>query len=77
MDWLFWRGFLPEHPSCRSGSAAFAKWCLYVRSHYLRMPLRLLIPHLVHKWAITPREERRMQSEADGPGPLQKFLGQE
>ncbi len=28
---------------------ATARWLLYVRSHYLRMPLRLLLPHLAYK----------------------------
>jgi hypothetical protein len=27
----------------------FARWLLYVRGHYRRMPLRLLVPHLVRK----------------------------
>ncbi len=39
-------GILEESPSARSALAQFA---MYVRSHYLRMPLRLLIPHLVRK----------------------------
>ena len=26
-----------------------ARWLLYVRSHYLRMPLSLVVPHLVRK----------------------------
>lgn len=37
---------LEENPSAKSRLAQFA---MYVRSHYLRMPLRLLIPHLVRK----------------------------
>jgi hypothetical protein len=28
---------------------AVARWLLYVRGHYLRMPMRLLVPHLVRK----------------------------
>ncbi len=28
---------------------SFARWLLYIRGHYLRMPLRLLVPHLVRK----------------------------
>lgn len=29
--------------------AALARWLLYVRSHALRMPLRLVVPHLIRK----------------------------
>lgn len=47
----------PDHASCRSPGTGMARWLLYVRSHYLRMPLYLLLPHLVRK-AFT-REPRR------------------
>lgn len=49
MDALFVPALATAHHSCRvagSGPAAFA---LYVRSHWLRMPLHLLLPHLAHK----------------------------
>lgn len=39
----------PEHPSCDSIGADIARWLLYIRGHYLRMPLRLLLPHLARK----------------------------
>ena len=39
---------LATHHADRS-SAPVAKWLLYVRSHWLRMPPRLLIPHLARK----------------------------
>jgi hypothetical protein len=39
----------PNHPSCDTRLAQVARWLLYVRSHYLRMPLHLVIPHLVRK----------------------------
>lgn len=39
----------PVHPSCDTRSARWARWLLYVRSHRLRMPWRLLLPHLVRK----------------------------
>lgn len=29
--------------------AALSRWLLYVRGHYLRMPLRLSVPHLIRK----------------------------
>jgi hypothetical protein len=39
----------PNHPSCDSPTARLARWLLYVRSHWLRMPLHLLLPHLIRK----------------------------
>lgn len=39
----------PDHPSCDTRWTGLARWLLYVRSHALRMPLHLLVPHLVRK----------------------------
>ena len=39
----------PHHPSCDSLTGDFARWFLYIRSHYLRMPLYLVVPHLTRK----------------------------
>lgn len=49
MDWLLTRALTPDHPSCEQAGTSFARWVLYIRSHFLRMPLHLLIPHLTHK----------------------------
>ena len=49
MDFLFSRALMPDHPSCNDAFTGFARWALYVRSHYLRMPIYLLFPHLVRK----------------------------
>lgn len=49
MDALFDRGLSPHHPSCDSRATGIARWALYVRSHMLRMPPHLLVPHLVRK----------------------------
>ncbi len=49
MDFLFDRALMPNHISCDNWFTGIAKWLLYVRSHYLRMPMYLLIPHLVRK----------------------------
>jgi len=49
MDALFDRALTPHHPSCEDWFSPTARWLLYVRAHYLRMPLRLLVPHLVRK----------------------------
>lgn len=39
----------PHHPSCDSLFHNIVRWILYVRSHYLRMPWYLVIPHLTRK----------------------------
>lgn len=49
MDFLFLRAFRPDQPECRLPFTGLALYLLYVRSHYLRMPLRLLLPHLTRK----------------------------
>lgn len=49
MHWILSVGLRPQHPSCRRLGDGLARWLLYVRSHWLRMPLRLLVPHLIRK----------------------------
>ena len=49
MDFLFLRAFRPDQPECRLPLTGMALNLLYIRSHYLRMPLYLLVPHLVRK----------------------------
>jgi len=49
LDFLFKRALMPDHSSCNDGWTGFARWLLYIRSHFLRMPLYLLIPHLFRK----------------------------
>ncbi|AKH19726.1 nucleotidyltransferase family protein [Sedimenticola thiotaurini] len=62
MDSLFQRALRPDHASCNRWGTGLARWMLYVRSHYLRMPLRLLIPHLVRKAAMG-EDEKTMPPE--------------
>lgn len=57
MDGLFGRALAPEHASCSDSWSGLARWLLYVRGHWLRMPLHLLIPHLFHKAFLAEREE--------------------
>ncbi|TAK61296.1 nucleotidyltransferase family protein [Methylobacter sp.] len=49
MDFLFLRALNPPHPTCNDKWTGFARWLLYIRSHWLKMPLHLLIPHLSRK----------------------------
>ena len=39
----------PDHPHCDRPFTGLARWLLYVRSHHLRMPMYLVVPHLVRK----------------------------
>jgi hypothetical protein len=67
MDSLFLRALRPDHASCGMRGTGLARWALYVRSHYLRMPLKLLIPHLVRK-ALTGEDEGELPRE------VQRFI---
>lgn len=49
MDFLFLRALMPEHSSCGDRWTGVARWLLYVRSHWLKMPWYLLLPHLSRK----------------------------
>jgi hypothetical protein len=49
MDALFERALRPDHSSCDDAFTPLARRLLYIRSHYLRMPFHLLIPHLIRK----------------------------
>lgn len=56
MDTLFARAFAPRHLSCDDWFTRPALWLLFVRSHWLKMPLRLLIPHLLHQAFARPEK---------------------
>ena len=49
MDFCYERTLISDHASCRRRFTGLADYLLFIRSHYLRMPLRLLIPHLLRK----------------------------
>ena len=49
MDALFLRALMPNHVSCNDSWTGLARWLLFIRSHWLRMPWYLLIPHLYRK----------------------------
>ncbi len=56
-NWLLARGFASFHPSCHKPFTPLAEFILYVRSHWLRMPVTLLIPHLLRKAFTREKEE--------------------
>lgn len=49
MDALFLRAMVPDHETCMIKWASLANALLYLRSHWLKMPLYLLVPHLSRK----------------------------
>ena len=49
MNALLARALRPDHPSCSDALTPFARMALFVRGHALRMPPRLLVPHLLRK----------------------------
>jgi hypothetical protein len=64
MDRLFVPAFSTAHHSLRRPGAGAASFALYVRSHWLRMPPHLLLPHLARKaWM----EHVAPQYAADAP----------
>lgn len=54
MDALFTRGLQPAHATCNDAYSRIARFALYVRGNWLRMPPLLLARHLFHKAFITP-----------------------
>ncbi|MFB9243772.1 nucleotidyltransferase domain-containing protein [Massilia antarctica] len=57
MDSLFLRALLPNHRSCADCGSAAARFLLYIRGNWLRMPPLLLTRHLFHKAFISPRKD--------------------
>ena len=49
MDRLVTLALVPEDPERRRRGAGLARWLLYVRSHWLRVPPLLLARHLLRK----------------------------
>jgi len=72
MDRLFVPAFATAHASCRLPGSGFAASALYVRSHWLRMPAHLLLPHLAQKFWQTNVTDRFAADEkrpGDGQRP--------
>jgi hypothetical protein len=56
MDALFRRVLLPDHGSCGDRFSPLARFLLYLRGNWLRMPPLLLARHLFHKAFLSPRK---------------------
>ncbi len=70
MDFCFLRGLRADHPTCSDRWTPLARWLLYVRSHWQRMPLLMLLFHLSRKAIVRPR-----QREPDAIVPRRGHLG--
>lgn len=60
LDACYQRALMPDHASCDDAFTSAARLALYIRAHWLRMPLGLLAVHLARKtWARLqpPKEE--------------------
>ena len=57
MDALFQRALLPDHASCDSSFTPLARFLLYIRANWLRMPPLLLARHLLHKAFLSPKSK--------------------
>ena len=49
LDLQFNRALLPRHSTCKDGGLELADFLLLCRGHALKMPLTMLLPHLIHK----------------------------
>jgi len=50
MKALLRRGIFSFYPDCHPHLTGIAEFALFVRSHWLRMPAHLLLPHLLYKF---------------------------
>ncbi|MET0093073.1 MAG: nucleotidyltransferase family protein [Sedimenticola sp.] len=74
MDSLFTRALRPDHSSCNDPFTGIARWMLYIRSHYLRMPPSLLIPHLLYKAIVAPYKDWKKAKEEKPVTNLNEFM---
>jgi hypothetical protein len=56
--------FVPNHPDSDTRLTGLVRWLLYVRSHGMRMPPHLLIPHLIRKSCMAQIQNRGEQKNA-------------
>ncbi|MCC6472715.1 MAG: nucleotidyltransferase family protein [Burkholderiales bacterium] len=69
MDALYSRALQPRHPTAEDATTPLARWLLYVRGHWMRMPAHLLAVHLARKALkrVQPQEEAGTEAERDSP----------
>ena len=62
MDALYLRALQPDHPSADDALTPYARWLLYVRAHWMRLPPGRLAYHL----AVKALRRRREEAAAEG-----------
>lgn len=60
MDFCYTRALRPDHATCADAWTPLARWLLYVRSHWIRMPFFLLVYHLTRK-ALVARSDHKLK----------------
>jgi hypothetical protein len=65
MDALFLRALQPDHPTAGDGFTPVARWLLYVRAHWLRLPPGRLAYHL----AVKALRKQRERAKPEQPAP--------
>lgn len=65
MDAFYLRALRPVHASTSSWGSWPARFALYVRSHWIRMPAHLLAYHLGRKAVVRPESHNEEKSVAD------------
>ena len=63
MDFCYSRALLPVHKSCDVSGTSLARLALYLRSHWIRMPVHLLAYHLTRKAFFSNRQKKEVASE--------------
>jgi hypothetical protein len=61
MNAVLQRALTGAHRGSMAAGTRLAEFALYVRSHYLRMPLHLLLPHLIVKAVRRPPNQERRE----------------
>lgn len=64
LDFCYRRALRPEHANCDDAWTPLARWLLYVRSHWLRMPFPLLVYHLSRKALMAHARSDREEAVA-------------
>lgn len=59
MHYLVPQALFPLHPDKHSRHALVARSLLYLRSHWIRMPIHLLVPHLAYKTYLSISRAKR------------------
>jgi hypothetical protein len=61
MDFCYGRALVSDHVTCRRPFTGLAEFLLFIRSHYIKMPMHLLVPHLLRK--AVKREDEKTDEE--------------